>query len=157
VICPANDSVDFEMPLHFYTTLFGPVQVHPFYEFLDLNTAGDTLSGYIVLDNGNNEFESCWMPFHVATPSGGSTGIADLPQEHILNVFPNPTHGQLFIQNNNSGATLESIYLTDILGRMKRIDQLEGVIDLGRTPAGWYLLIVTLSDSSVITKRIFVG
>jgi hypothetical protein len=157
VICPANDSVDFEMSLHFYTSLYGPVQVHPFYEFLDLNTAGDTLSGYIVLDNGNNEFESCRMPFHVATPSGGSTGFGDRPVENMLDVFPNPTHGQLFIRNSSSDTAIEAIYLTDVLGRTKRLDLLKGAIDLGRTPAGWYLLVVTLSDSSMITKRIFVG
>jgi hypothetical protein len=90
-----------------------------------------------------------WYP--VSTKNAG--------HESSLNVFPNPSTGQVFIQHKIESASAESyhIRLVDARGNILenyKLDSGQGQIDLNRYSPGWYTLLVYGKEGGVQTYKI---
>jgi len=155
VICPINDSVEFVDNSICYTGLFGPVNIHPYYEFLNISVAGDTLVGHILVDNRNNFFQNCMMSFSIAIP-GQNVGMNNDWLQNELEVFPNPTNNLLSINFKNNNVPINNIQLIDLLGRRQEINFTLPLIDLSNVPSGLYILHLELNDTRLVTEKIII-
>lgn len=85
------------------------------------------------------------------------TDVADVNTNSQLDVFPNPTPGQMFVRNT-AGQTLQQLRLTDLTGRTIRTIRPENRsiteynLDISDLPRGLYLLECTFAGGTVIKK-----
>jgi hypothetical protein len=86
------------------------------------------------------------------------TGIAE-HQTSTFNIYPNPTRGQLKIDNGQ--LTIEEIKIFDVMGRMQKatINKQNGeiTINIFHLPAGVYLVKIQTDTSIIIQKVIKVN
>ena len=84
-----------------------------------------------------------------------SVGIPTVEQSRELKVYPNPTRGNVFIQNEN--AIIERVVVTDLYGRTVAtipVNDYQGTLDLSSMPNGLYLLRIEQVDGTHIMHKI---
>ena len=82
-------------------------------------------------------------------------GIPTVEQSRELKVYPNPTRGNVFIQNEN--AIIERVVVTDLYGRTVAtipVNDYLTSIDLSKLPSGIYLLKIGMEDGNTITTKV---
>lgn len=86
--------------------------------------------------------------------------IEELQEQDLfsVNVYPNPTNGQLFFNiQSNSDNTLESIQIYDLIGKQiisNAINSGVNSIDLGHLPKGTYIIVFTSSKGNLSTQKL---
>jgi len=86
--------------------------------------------------------------------------IEELQEQDLfsVNVYPNPTNGQLFFNiQSNSDNTLESIQIYDLIGKQiisNAINSEVNSIDLGHLPKGTYIIVFTSSKGNLSTQKL---
>ena len=92
---------------------------------------------------------------YVKTMHVSSVGIPTVEQSRELKVYPNPTRGNVFIQNEN--AIIERVVVTDLYGRTVAtipVNDYQGTLDLSSMPNGLYLLRIEQVDGTHIMHKI---
>ncbi|MCL2511939.1 MAG: T9SS type A sorting domain-containing protein, partial [Bacteroidales bacterium] len=83
----------------------------------------------------------------------GSVGIVETPLMASLRVFPNPTRGEIIVENGE--LKIENVEIFDVMGRKQKIIfnfQLS-TFNLTDLPSGIYFLKIT-TETGVITKKV---
>ncbi len=110
---------------------------------------GDHLITLTATDASGNE-SICTFTLAVEGPTLGITSFENIEG---LSVAPNPTRGQVFV-NNNSAIALETYQVYDITGRLVDQGTITSVIDLSSQSSGMYLIELTGAKKSTIVKII---
>ena len=87
-----------------------------------------------------------------------SVGIPTLESPTNVRVYPNPTSGRVFIQNEST--LIERVIVTDLYGRTVAaftVNDYTGAIDLSSLPNGLYLLRIEQVDGTHIMHKIIKG
>ncbi|MBU3026763.1 malectin domain-containing carbohydrate-binding protein [Zobellia galactanivorans] len=84
---------------------------------------------------------------------------ADNPFEKSIVIYPNPTHGELYMQwDRNFNTQIIEVLITDITNRIIPIQYTKGggsaSVDLGSYPPGIFLVTFSLSDGTKVFKKI---
>ena len=124
-----------------------------FYYYVEVT---NTMTG-----NGNGGNLSAMIPSNAVKIAVGVDGVETLKNDRIT-VFPNPTNGQLTIDNGQ--LTISNVEIFDVMGRKIPLQFIEGVdgaagrgsyrsYDLTLFPAGIYFLKIT-TEAGVVTKKV---
>lgn len=95
-ICPENDSIDFVNNQLLFSGIAGPTHVNSYQEFMDLAKLGNTITGHHIVNNTNNSFSNCNLPFSFPIPEE-TTRINSPDMANEVTIYPNPAHDELTI------------------------------------------------------------
>lgn len=114
-----------------------------------MDSAG--LTNYMAVQQ---QFKSS-MP--VAERSRKAESLLQLPEEPVINLYPNPNDGQFFISIINPGL-ISSIDIMDVLGETVNTPRLTTYkmfeIDLTRLKAGVYFVVAKTRNNKIIVKKV---
>lgn len=125
------------------------------------NLALDAYSGlsYLAIQYRSSDVSSYWLTVHFddIAISGNTTSITDLPQTEQLTIYPNPTSGKLFIENELN--EIESLEVVDLSGKVQvqlpAIQQKLIYLDLSALNTGLYI-IKAKTPKRVLSKRVWI-
>jgi hypothetical protein len=87
-----------------------------------------------------------------------TTSVGDVEDSAGIVFYPNPTNNVVIIHPDNPYIRIQSVNIYDINGKLvfnqKQSGSTDAQINLAYLPAGVYMLQATLSDKSVIKKRL---
>lgn len=154
-ICPLDSGIEFVSDDYVFSGIVGPITFIAFYEFLDFHVVGDSLQGYLVLDNKNNLRQNCALFFQVAIDPGASN-TSEVHQLDGITVFPNPTKYELTVDLAGNTLTGNEMQLFDLMGGRQDITYTATSVDLSSIASGVYYLRLEVKDDRVVTKRVVV-
>lgn len=119
----------------------------------------DAYSGmsYIAFRYRNSDVGTYWLTVHFddVSISGNTASVSDLSSGETIKAYPNPTTGELFIENASN--QIESIQITDARGavqlNMNDIQHELVKLDLSHLGSGIYFVEVQ-SQEGIVSKRI---
>lgn len=121
----------------------------------------DAYSGlsYLAIQYRNSDVSSYWLTVHFddVAISGSTVALEDHPLDEQFTVYPNPTSGELFIENYLS--QVETVQVLDLSGKVhltKSAIQDERItLDLSELGTGLYIIQVQ-TQKGVLSKRVWV-
>ena len=119
----------------------------------------DAYSGmsYIAFRYRNSDVGTYWLTVHFddVSISGNTASVSDLSSVETIKAYPNPTKGELFIENASN--QIESIQIIDTRGavqlNMNDIQHELVKLDLSHLGSGIYFVEVQ-SQEGIVSKRI---
>lgn len=78
-------------------------------------------------------------------------GVLNL-SEDAIKIYPIPSSGDLYLKTLNQ-TSIESVRITDMLGKSHEVKYLDGKLDISHLPSGTYALEIKL-DNKIIQKKI---
>ena len=117
---------------------------------LDQSNLGINLVSLTVMDASGNT-STCQSSITVLIDSSGNTSTRNLQASAVeLNLYPNPTNDQLFVETTNG--MLENIQLFNAVGQVVYQQAVNNTpqikVALGTLPKGLYVLVVTTDKGS---------
>lgn len=155
IICTEDEDIEFEDINHLFSGIVGPVTLPLFYDFLNFEVVSDTIKGHLVLDDFNNSFPNCIMPFEFSINNETTNDNID-KIENEIDIFPNPTREYLFINLRDNALTGDGFYLFDLMGRKHDLVYDNPKIDISQMPKGMYILTFEVNHSIIISEKIII-
>lgn len=134
------------------------------WDFGDGNTSGlrnpthtyDTLGEYLVtltLSNNCNETHYS-QTIRIAQ---GNTGINNNPFSKLLDIYPNPSKGNIYI-NNQTSKRIKSIIIYNSLGQIIHTKHGDtNALEINNHPKGHYILNIILENDESVRKQIIIN
>ncbi|MFT4660626.1 MAG: hypothetical protein ACI8XB_000894 [Patiriisocius sp.] len=151
-VCPSIDSIMFLDETMEFTSIFGPSSHFVHYVFQDFNfPLNFELAGNLVVDNFNNSFNNCQIPFSITINE--PTGIDDSSLENKIEIFPNPVNDLLIVQFLDGNDDILDIQLFNLAGVKQNINITDEGVELSAIASGLYTIHIALRNGQLIVKK----
>jgi hypothetical protein len=119
--------------------------------FVPPNAAGN----YTTVYSYTNVSSGCTNSASTVMNVANCTGITNMEEAGVLNVFPNPSlQGKFMLKSSESLASIEIYNLLGVLIYHKSVNDFATEVDLSEKPSGNYILKVTHFDGGTKTLKI---
>ena len=133
---------------YFVTIDSNQVPVYPY-------TVGASYNGVVNAGNTGPQSGHNTIPGNATVYTAPTTGVEDVSDETVWNVYPNPAHDKIFVTNSNADL-LADVVLNDITGRqvINAKTNISSSLDVSTLARGTYLLHAKSSKKNFISKVI---